>query len=158
MEECNHKWSGCVCTLCGKTRWLLPVEEYNFDSINEDELINLIEKMIEKNDDLIGINSKIINHEQLVNEMTEYLHIPQEKYEMWAERFVKDYFEIGSPDYTKWVNNLINFWKSQEKVPPFIDFNYNDDGSRRGFIANSTNIFFNKPKEWKELIKSMERL
>lgn len=123
MEECNHEWLGCRCALCGEIRWLIPVEGYDFKSMNHNELEEVAIKMI---DALEDNHFETINYNELVDNLIKYLHPSNEEFFNYAKIKVEDYFEEGSKEYLFWTNKLVEFWKSLEIEPPIIDFIYDD--------------------------------
>ena len=119
IKECNHEWVGCRCALCGETRWLIPVEGYDFKFMDHDELKEVAIKMI---DVLEDEHFEITNFHDLVENLIKYLHPSNEEFLDYAKMKVKDYYEEGSEEYLLWTNKLVEFWKSLEIEPPIIDF------------------------------------
>lgn len=157
IKECNHEWVGCRCALCGETRWLIPVEGYDFKFMDHDELKEVAIKMIDVLEDK---HFEITNYHDLVENLIKYLHPSDEEFLDYAKMKVKDYYEEGSEEYLLWTNKLVEFWKSLEIEPPIIDFIYDDSDQivtkRKGIISNRTGYRLKNPTQWKELVKSIK--
>ena len=150
LELCNHKWVGCKCLLCGKTRWLIPIDKYNFSAMSKSELEEVAILMIEKLEDR---EFETTNYNELVNKLVDYLCPSDEKLLQYAKRKVIDYFSEESNEYNVWINRFVEYWKNLEKEPPIIDYVYDDEqivSKRKGFISNEKNFYFKVPDQWKQ--------
>ncbi len=123
------------------------------------DLIERAKKVIADNDQAKGISTPIANYDHVINELIAFWEPTEDDYAHWAKRMVSSHLKEGTSGFKKLTSELIAFWKETPyNEEPIVDFNFDDSGERRGFVANLTNRWFRKPADWKTRIKIAQRM